>query len=162
MELRRVIVEQLGETEIEHLDPTLDRHHHVAGLQIAMGDAALVGRGDRVRELHPEAQDLARLETLAGDELVEGLALDVLHSEEALVLRLLDREQGDDVGVVERGHDLGLALEPPQPLGLPRHGRRQELERDVALQPGVLGEVDDAHAALAQLLQDAKVPQGPI
>ena len=47
--------------------------------------------------------------------------------------------------------------EPAQRLGIPRELFGDELERDEAVQPRIFGFVDDAHAAAAQLLDDAVV-----
>jgi hypothetical protein len=52
--------------------------------------------------------------------------------------------------VVERGERLGLALEACQAIGVGRHLRGQHLERDLPLEPGVLGQVNLAHPALAE------------
>src|SRR3977135_4473050 len=56
---------------------------------------------------------------------------------------------------------LGLALEAGQGLGVAGNVIRQELERDKAVQPGVFGFVDDAHATTTDLLNNAVVRDGP-
>src|SRR5437764_7979219 len=48
-----------------------------------------------------------------------------------------------------------LLLEPLQLLAIVRGEVGQHLDRHVALQPGVLGAIDDAHAALADHAGDA-------
>jgi hypothetical protein len=78
----------------------------------------------------------------------------VLHGEEALAVGLFDRIDGDDVGVVEGRDRLHLALEAGEAVRILGEGGRQGLERDLAMQALVLGEEDDPHAALAQLLED--------
>ena len=54
---RRVLA-QLREAEVQHLDAALVADHHVAGLQVAMRDAPLVGRADRVGQRDRELQQL--------------------------------------------------------------------------------------------------------
>jgi len=53
------------------------------------------------------------------------------------------------VRVIQRGEDFRLALEARQPLRIRRKEIRQDLDRDVALEPRVAGPIDLAHAASA-------------
>ncbi len=76
--------------------------------------AAAQGLGERRGDL----EDLGDGSPPSGHS-VEGLALDELHGEEVDPVRLLDRVDGDDPGVVERGEGLRLALEAGEPLGVP-------------------------------------------
>ena len=96
-------------------------------------------------------------EVLAGEELhrVVGEALP------SGAAGLLGRRQGvdvvdaDDVRVIERGGGLGLALEALDDLVLDAPAYEEDLEGDLAAQVAVVGAVDDAHAAAAQLRDDA-------
>ena len=67
---------------------------------------------------------------------------------------------GADVGMVQSGGGLGLALKSRQRLWIFGHIVRQKLERDEAMQSRVLSLVDDAHPAAAQFLDDAIVRDG--
>ncbi len=49
--------------------------------------------------------------------------------------------------MVERGQDFGFALETGQPLGVVHEGVGQDLQGDIAVQLGVAGLIDFAHAA---------------
>ena len=62
--------------------------------------------------------------------------------------------------MVQSGCSLRFALEAGQRLRILGHFIGQELEGDEAVQPSVLGLVDDTHAAAAQLLDDAVVGDG--
>ena len=62
--------------------------------------------------------------------------------------------------MVEGGEHLCLALEALEPLGVGGHLRRQNLERHLALELGVPGEVDLPHPALAELVEDPVVGEG--
>ena len=61
---------------------------------------------------------------------------------------------GDDVRVVERPRQPRLAQEPMGELGRARVEPAQLLERDLAVEVGLPREVDDRHAAAADLAQD--------
>ena len=67
-----------------------------------------VRRGQRIRDLDGVLQRLAQPHPLARDQLVERLALHVLHGDEVDAVRLVDVVDRDDVGVVERGGGLGF------------------------------------------------------
>ena len=75
------------------------------------------------------------------------LALDELHADVGLRLRLTEVVDGDDGGMIERGGRACLELEPPQPLGVIGQLGRQKLQRDVTIELRVAGEIDLAHAA---------------
>jgi hypothetical protein len=57
---------------------------------------------------------------------------------------------GGDIGMVERGERLGLALEPRHPFRVARERVRQHLDRDVTLQPRVACTIHLAHSARAE------------
>ena len=61
---------------------------------------------------------------------------------------------GTDVVVLEGGGRLGLADETSPGVLVQRQLRREEFERDDALQAGILGFVDLTHSAAAQLLNN--------
>ena len=52
--------------------------------------------------------------------------------------------------MVQRGQDLGFALQTGQPVGILRQGRRQHLDGYITVEIGVSGAVDLAHAAGAE------------
>ena len=70
---------------------------------------------------------------------------------------LIDVVDRADVGVIQRGRRARFALEPLERAGLQGHVFRQELEGDRAIEPAVLGLVDDAHAAAAEEFGDLVV-----
>ncbi len=155
------VVAQLGEAEVEHLDPPVRGEHHVVGLEVAVQDPLAVGGGHRVDERDREREDALGREAPRGDRLAERLALDVLHRQEAQPLGLLDRVERHDPGVAERGDRPRLALEARDLLGVRGHLRRQHLEGDPAVEARVVGEVDLAHPARAERLEEAIGPQRP-
>ena len=156
---RRRWLGKLGEAEIEHLDAPVGHDHDVAGLQVAVGDALLMGAADRVGKRYREVEKPVDRQAAGRNHLVERLSLDELHGQEVepfaiRTLGVLDRVDRDDVRVVERGDDLGLALEALQPLGIFGHVGGQHLQCDAALQAGVLCDIDLTHAAGCQQLDD--------
>jgi len=51
-------------------------------------------------------------------------------------------------------HGLGLTFEAPERCGVPRKRRRQDLDRDVAIELVVARTVDLTHAAFAEFRDD--------
>jgi hypothetical protein len=90
------------------------------------------------------------------------LAVDELHGEEARSLGLIDGEDRDDVGVAQGGDGLGLALEEGPSLGIGDRAADEELDRHVALELEIAGLPDRAHAALAELLDEAVVAEDEV
>src|SRR5581483_5664807 len=82
-----------------------------------------------------------RFQRLAGHEL---------HHDEEDVLLLLGRQNRDDVGMVQRGEEARLA----EQLAEVRALAVGDLERNLLVNPGVLGEVDRAESAAADRRQD--------
>src|SRR4030095_7555228 len=54
-----------------------------------------------------------------------------------------------DVGVVERGQDLRLALEPRQSVRIENEISRKKFDRDVPIQLRIAGAINFAHSAFA-------------
>ena len=57
---------------------------------------------------------------------------------------VLEAVNGGDVGVIERREEVRLAREPRQAIGIARERVREDLQRDVAMQPRVVRPIDFA------------------
>ena len=86
---------------------------------------------------------------------VQAAAGDQLHHVVMQAVLLADVEDGHDVGVVQPGRRLRLAAEPRPQLLVGEQVRRQHLDGDAAAQGFVLGLVDHAHPAAADLADEA-------
>jgi len=113
-----------------------------------------------IGDLNREFEQFVCLERLSGNALLERFALPILHHDKGLALVLPNVVNRADVRVIQRGGSLRFTLEPFQ--GLPVLGEffREEFQGDGALELGVLGLVHHAHAAPAELLQNAVVRDG--
>src|SRR6185312_11878407 len=84
--------------------------------------------------------------------------LDVAHRDVELAVRLAGLVDRDHVGVLDRRRHARLALEAlPEPRVAGQLGG-DHLHRDGPTQAHLLGAVDDAHAAAAELGLDAAAP----
>ena len=92
--------------------------------------------------------------------MFQGLAVEKLHGDEGLAVFFADFVNGADVGVVQCGGGLGFALKTGESLRIAGYVIGKELEGDEAVKARVFRFVDDAHAAAAELLDDAVVRDG--
>jgi hypothetical protein len=70
-----------------------------------------------------------------------------------------DAENRHDVGVVQPSRCLGLAAKPLQVDGVRQSGGRKYLEGHMPAQGDLLGLVNNAHAASAELAHGLKIVQ---
>ena len=121
-----------------------------------MDDALLVRVLDRLADRHEQLQPLARRQVVVVAILGDGHAVDQLHDEvRPAGFRGPAVEDAGDVDVIHHRQGLPLRLEAGDDL-LRVHAGLDDLESDLALDRlRLLGHEDDAHAALADLLQGA-------
>ncbi len=140
-----------GQAPVHHQHLPVVAEHHVLGLQVPVDDAARVGEGHGVADAQQDLQVLAQPEPV--HRLLPGAADDALHGVEGAPLGiLLQRVDGDDVGMVEVAGDDGLRGERPcGRLGPPVAAQR--LEGHLPVEVPVERPVDHAHAPPADDLQ---------
>ena len=148
--------EELGQAEVHQLGAALAGDEQVGQLDVAVGDAVGVGVGQAGGGVLQDAQRLRRRQPLADlQDLAQVAALDELHDDGVLVRRLVvaHRQHLDDVGVLERLADAGLADEQVDALLVLAPAAAQHLDGDDAAAPRVLGPEDAAEAARGHLVQ---------
>ncbi len=89
--------------------------------------------------------------------LLHGPPLEQFHDDERAAVFLTELVDGADVRVRQSRGEARFALEAAQPGGIRVILRAQELDRDLAGQTEVFSAIDDAHAALAELVEHAVV-----
>ena len=153
---------QLGQAEVEDLRLPAAGDEDVGRLDVAVDDAGRCARRRaRRRSGWPCPAPAPGRMGLPCDAVLQRLAFQALHDDEGLALVLADVVDGADVRMVQGGGGAGLALEALERLLIAGELRRQELEGHEAAQARVLGLVDHAHAAAAQLVDDAIVRDRP-
>ena len=149
-----------GQAEVENLGVSALGDENVGGLDVAMDDAFAVRGIERVGDFDGQAEQDVHFERTAGDAMLQGQAVQILHGDEGLAIFLADVVNGADVGMVQRGSGLGLAAETLQSLAVLGDVFREEFQGDEAIEAGVFGLVNDTHAATTQLFDDAVVRDG--
>ena len=145
---------QLGETEVQHLHTAIGAELDVGRLQVPVNDAAVVGGFKRLRNLARDRQRLVKGHRSLLDAIRERGAFDELHDERPGRTSLLEAVDLGDVRMVERCEQLGLALEPRQPLRIAGESIEQDFDCHLAIQAGVARAVDLAHPAGAERRHD--------
>ena len=145
-----VRLERLREAEVEHLDGAILPELDVGGLQIPVHDPFLVSGIERVDDLAADGQDVSHRHRAINQPIGERGTFDELEHERRDTGALLDAVDGADVGMIERGQQLRLALEPRETIGGVYPGALQHLERDLTLEARVACAVDLTHSARAE------------
>ena len=125
-----------------------------------MDDVLGMGGVEGVGDLRGERNELVELNGAAVDAMLEGLALEQLHGDEGATVVLVNIVNGADVRVIQSRGGAGFALKTLERLSVGSESVGEEFERDAAAEAGVLGFVDDAHAATAEFAEDAIVRDG--
>ena len=97
---------------------------------------------------------------VAGQPVAEAAALEQLERDEGQAVGFADLVDLDDVGMSQPRDRLGLDAEARQVVGPRLDAAADHLEGDQAVQAGVAGLVDDAHAPFAQPLEDLVAGDG--
>ena len=146
-------IEQLGRL---HLVGEQD----VRWLDVAMDDAVAVRIGERAGELDADGEHpIAREAALLLQYLVERAAFDELHRDIGDVVGLADVVDRRDVGVAEIAGGLALAQEAARDLGITAKFGLEDLDRDDALDTGVVRTEHVGHRAFADASVDPVTPE---
>src|SRR5262245_14990976 len=102
-----------------------------------MNDALFVRRLERLGDLAGNRERLLERNGTASDSLREVFTLDQLHHERRETVALLETVDGGDVRMIQRRQHFGFALKPRHAGTVGGERRGQNLESDLALEPGV-------------------------
>ena len=119
-----------------------------------MDDSRLVCRFERVRDLPGDWNRFIERNRTPRDAIGKRRSLDELHRQRERASGLLDAENVGDVRMVERGKDFGFALKTREPVGIGRDRRRQDFDRNLALQIRVGRAIHLAHPACSERAED--------
>ena len=145
---------QPRETEVHDLHLPVGQDVYVGGLQVSVDDLHLVGEGEPIADLLHDAHLLVEGDRGIADDVLEVGPLEKLHRHVGAAVFLSEVVDRDDVGMIEAGRRLRLALKPLTEVfvgpALGRHG----LDGDVPVQDRVVGLEHEAHRPLTELPDD--------
>ncbi|MGX1371956.1 hypothetical protein RKD19_007315 [Streptomyces canus] len=152
-----------GDAEVGEQDAPGAVEQDVAGLDVPVQYAGLVGRRQGVHDLGADPGRLPRIEgALLAQHLVQGGALDQLHDDQGASVDLGHVVHRDDSGMADPGRRAGLALHPQPQIG--EFGAvgvgvgAQFLDGDLTAEDLVDGPPDHAHTAAPELGHDPVTP----
>ena len=160
VQVRGGLLTQHRQAEVQHLRLPSRGDEDVRRLHVAVHDPLAVGGVESVGDVQAEVQKLLGLKPPGEDAVLQCLPLQAFHDDEGLPLVLADVVDGADVGMIQGRGGLRLTLEALTGGRVAEVGLGEELQRDVAVEAGVLTLVDDAHASAAELLDHAVVRDG--
>src|SRR5258707_1151802 len=149
--------EQERETKIQNLQAAVRRDHQVAGFEVAVDDAVLVGDCQSFGQLRAKANDFQLRQRAAFQPLAERAAGNKLHGQKVHAGLRVEFVDGFDVRVIELGESQGFFAELAARAFVCKRAGRPDLHRDVAIELLVVGAIVFPHAARADSLDDAVV-----
>ena len=126
-----------------------------------MDHAGLVRGLEALADLDGERNDLAFGQQPVGQLLRQRRTLDQLHHHEVDAVLAGEVVDDGDVRVPGARQHAGFALEPPAHRLVGQRAFGEDLERHVAVQVLVVGAIDDAHGACADVLENAVMRETP-
>jgi hypothetical protein len=152
--LRHVRLAAAGDAEVGDLQPPGRIDENVVGLEVAVDDPADVCAAGGAQNLLCETDRPARLKRrLLADELLQRTPADVLHRDVVRPVPLAAVVDRHDVRAAKARRTAGLAPEALNVLSVLGELTAQELDRDLAAQPQILGAMDIRHAPRAHALE---------
>jgi hypothetical protein len=138
------------DAEVGHSRASLVIDQDVLWLQVAVDDPLAMGEAGGVQDLPGEVDRVLGAHP-ALDEVLERRSVDVLHGDEVGAVESAAIEDPDHVGMLKARRRLSLALEALHELGVLRVLVVQDLDRDLAVELGVVREPDVGHPARTDL-----------
>ena len=156
---RRNGMPQLGEPEIQNLQPSIARNSQVTWLQIAMNHSVLMRRRQALRELHAQTENFLLRQRSGSHLFAECDSGDVLHHQEIHTLPRVEVVDGGDVGMVELREDQSFFVEMLAGGFVDQRTGRKDFDGNIAGEMLIAGAIDLSHTTGADLLDDAVVAQ---
>ena len=125
-----------------------------------MDDAFFVGGVEGVGKLDADVDRARNREGTKGDQFVEGLPFEQLHGDEGPASVFFDCVNDANAGMIERGGSAGFTEEAFESLRIAVGVFREEFQGYAATEFGVFSFVNNAHATLTKLAEDAVVGNG--
>ncbi len=109
---------QVCDAEIAQVAVLLVIEHHVGGLQIAVNHAVFVSVGQRLRNLSEQPGDFFQRQRRVLLDVIEQALVEQAHDQINFLIRLPKIDHRQDVDMLQRSGDTGLAFESAEKGGV--------------------------------------------
>ena len=120
-----------------------------------MNDSFRMRRFQRIGYVNSDFQQIIQRQGLPVDAVLQRRALQQFHGDERRSAVFVDVVNRADIGMIQRRSGLRLAPEAFQRRLVLHHFARQEFQRHLPPQLGILRAINHAHSAAANFLDDA-------
>jgi len=148
--------------EIQNLGVAALGNKNIRRLDVAVDDALRMCGVQSVGNLNGQVEQDIGLDRPARNAMLQRHAVEELHGDERVAVLVINLVDGADVGMIQRRGRLGLALKTGERLLVFGNLIGEELESHKPAELHILGLVHHAHAAAAELLDDAVVRDGAL
>ena len=148
-----------GDPEVGQVHVAFVVEQQVARLDVAVHDARMMSRAQCATDLIHDPHGLVEIERAVDETILDGPAAQPAHHEVRAARLSPEVVQRHDVGMLEAGDELRLALEPADERGVVGEIRVDDLHRDIAAHTGLGRAVHDPEATLTELLAQLVAPQ---
>ena len=118
-----------------------------------MHDVLFVRGLETLRDLAGDLDRLGHGDRAAIHAIRQILPLDQLHDQEPHLRQILEPVDGCDVRMLQAGEHAGFTMETGDPLRIPAHLAREDLQGDITVELRVTSAIDFAHPAFADELE---------
>ena len=149
-----------GQAKIGDLHLAFFREQNVLGLDVPVDKAQLPRAFQGARHLADDFNRDRRLgDAFFLEEITQVTTVDILEGHVMQPVGFADGVHLHDVGVGDAGDRLGLGLKAPQGRGVGGQVGLEDLDRDLALEAALAGEINGPHAADTDESNEVKVAQ---
>ena len=150
----------LGETEIQNLSAPALGDENIRGLDVAMNNSLRMGCVEGVGHIDCDGQQAVHLDRPHADHMFQRGAFEVLHRNEGLAFMLSDFVDRTNIGMIQGRRRACLAAETFERRLVVGNIVGKKFQGDEAAEFGVFGFENHAHAATAELFENAVVRDG--
>jgi hypothetical protein len=153
-------VHESGQAKIKNLQPAVGSNDQISRFEIAVYHALRVRGYQAIGKLNAEAQNISFGQRPFGESCRQRTSLNQLHHQEVQTVLCAEFMDRLDVRMIQLGQRQSFLAELFSRSFIPKSAGREDFHGYIAVELFITGAIDFAHAAGADLRNDATVPEG--